>query len=172
MGAISSQIYQPDDCLLNRLFRRRSKKASKLRVSGLCDGNSLMTGEFPAQMASNAETASIWWRHHDPSNRWVWIPSVLLFTAGHIPQRWGCESSAACICHGWSQRTDWQLSKCGHRRILFAYYIGVMAWRHFSHYWPCEGNPSPEGPYGVFSCWINSCATGDLRRHVANVASL
>ena len=22
------------------------------------------TGEFPAQMASNAENASIWWRHH------------------------------------------------------------------------------------------------------------
>ena len=27
------------DCLLNRLFRRRSKKASKLRVTGLCMGN-------------------------------------------------------------------------------------------------------------------------------------
>ena len=24
-----------------------------------------MTGEFPAQMASNAEIVSIWWRHHD-----------------------------------------------------------------------------------------------------------
>ena len=24
-----------------------------------------MTGEFPAQRASNAENASIWWRHHD-----------------------------------------------------------------------------------------------------------
>ena len=24
----------------------------------------LVTGEFPAQMASNAEKASIWWRHH------------------------------------------------------------------------------------------------------------
>ena len=24
-----------------------------------------MTGEFPAQMASNAESASIWWRHRD-----------------------------------------------------------------------------------------------------------
>ena len=23
------------------------------------------TGEFPAQMASNAENVSIWWRHHD-----------------------------------------------------------------------------------------------------------
>ena len=28
-------------------------------------GNSPMTGEFPAQMASNAEIVSIWWRHHD-----------------------------------------------------------------------------------------------------------
>ena len=32
--------HQPDDCLLNRLFRRRSKKTSKLRVTGLCAGNS------------------------------------------------------------------------------------------------------------------------------------
>ena len=23
-----------------------------------------VTGEFPAQMASNAENVSIWWRHH------------------------------------------------------------------------------------------------------------
>ena len=56
MGAIESQI--------TPLFRRRSKKTSKLRVTGLCAGNSPVTGEFPAQMASNAENASIWWRHH------------------------------------------------------------------------------------------------------------
>ena len=30
------------------LFRRRSKKTSKLRVTGLCEGNSPGTGEFPA----------------------------------------------------------------------------------------------------------------------------
>ena len=24
-----------------------------------------ITGEFPAQMASNAENVFIWWRHHD-----------------------------------------------------------------------------------------------------------
>ena len=57
--------HQPHDCLLNRLFRRRSKKTSKLRVTGLCAGNSPGTGEFPAQMASNAENVSISWRHHD-----------------------------------------------------------------------------------------------------------
>ena len=51
-------------CLFNRLFWRRSKKMSKLSVTGLCEGNSLVTGEFPAQRASNAENVSIWWRHH------------------------------------------------------------------------------------------------------------
>ena len=56
--------HQPHHCLLNRLFRRRSKKTSKLRVTGLCAGNSPVTDEFPAQMASNAKNVSIWWRHH------------------------------------------------------------------------------------------------------------
>ena len=32
--------HQPHGCLLNRVFRRRSKKISKLRVTGLCAGNS------------------------------------------------------------------------------------------------------------------------------------
>ena len=31
------------------------------------------TGEFPAQMASNAENVSIWWRHHEWKN---WIPMM------------------------------------------------------------------------------------------------
>ena len=55
--------HQPHDCLLKRLFKRRSKKTSKLRVTGLCVGNSPVTGEFPTQRASNAESVSIWWRH-------------------------------------------------------------------------------------------------------------
>ena len=46
--------------LLNCLFRRRSKKTSKLQVTGLCVENSPVTGEFPAQRASNKEKASIW----------------------------------------------------------------------------------------------------------------
>ena len=50
---------QPRDCLLNRLFRRRLKTASKLRVTNLCDGNSPVIGEFPAQRASKAENVII-----------------------------------------------------------------------------------------------------------------
>ena len=64
-GRDSVSNHQPQDCLLNRLFRCRSKKTSKLRVTGLCVGNSPGTGEFPAQMASYAEKVSIGWRHDD-----------------------------------------------------------------------------------------------------------
>ena len=53
------------DCLFNRRLRRRSKKTSKLRVTGLCDGISLVTAGFPWQRANNAENVSIWWHHHD-----------------------------------------------------------------------------------------------------------
>ena len=61
--------HQRFDCLLNRLFTRRSKLTSKLRVTGLCEGNSPMAGKFPAQRASNAENVSIWWRHHAAGQR-------------------------------------------------------------------------------------------------------
>ena len=70
-GHDSVSNHQPHGCLLNRLFRRRSKKTSKLRVTGLCAGNSPETGEFPAQMASNAENVSIWWRHHVYVGMWA-----------------------------------------------------------------------------------------------------
>ena len=41
------------------------RKKLKLRVTGLCVGNPPLTAEFPAQMDSNAENVSIWWRHHE-----------------------------------------------------------------------------------------------------------
>ena len=39
--------HQLHDCLLNRLFTRKSKKKSKLRVTVLCARNSPVTSEFP-----------------------------------------------------------------------------------------------------------------------------
>ena len=72
-GRDSVSNHQPHDCLLNRLIRRRSKKTSKLRVTGLCAGNSLVTGEFPHKWPVTQETLpfndvimhlvvfSVWW---------------------------------------------------------------------------------------------------------------
>ena len=42
-------------CLLNFWFRRISQKTSKLRVTGLYEGNSPVTDKFPGQKASKVE---------------------------------------------------------------------------------------------------------------------
>ena len=58
------RLKSPASPLFTQPFiRRRSKKTPKLSVTGLCTGNSSVTGEFPAQMASNTENVSISWRH-------------------------------------------------------------------------------------------------------------
>ena len=68
--------HQSHNCLCNRLFRRRSKKTSKLGVTGLCAGNSPVTGEFPTQRASYAKNATIWWCHHIVWTIWTPMSTV------------------------------------------------------------------------------------------------
>ena len=101
--------HQSRDCLLNRLFRRRSKKTSKLRVTGLCAGNSPVTGEFPAQRASNAENFSIWWRHH--GNRHPYITC-------HTAEVWGYAETVLV-----------------HRRIHTRTYIYIIYWKLLLRMW-------------------------------------
>ena len=67
-GRDSVSTHQPHDCLLNRLFRRRSKKTSKLRVTGFCVGNSPHKGPvtrklFPLDDVIMSKVISIynWW---------------------------------------------------------------------------------------------------------------
>ena len=55
MSAMTSQITSLTIAYSTVYSRRRSKKTSKLRVTGLSAENSPVTGEFPAQMASTAE---------------------------------------------------------------------------------------------------------------------
>ena len=60
------------DYFVSRFYRSSSKKTSKLRVTGLCEGNSPVTDEFPEQKASNTENVSIWWRHHITRVLLIW----------------------------------------------------------------------------------------------------
>ena len=63
MSAMASEINGgPIDWLLNRLFRCRSMKTSKLRVTYLCEGNPPVDSLIKA---SNAKHITIWWRHHE-----------------------------------------------------------------------------------------------------------
>ena len=73
MSAMASQITSLTTEYPTGYSRRRSKKTPKRRVTDLCERNSPVTIEFPAQSASNAENVSIWWRHHDISQSHTWL---------------------------------------------------------------------------------------------------
>ena len=62
MGAMASQITGLTTAY-STVYQAQIKENIK-NVTGLCAGNSSVIGEF-AQMASNAENVSIWWRHHE-----------------------------------------------------------------------------------------------------------
>ena len=68
MSTMGSQITSLTIVYSTIYSRCRSKKTSKLRITGLCEGNSAVTSEFPIQRAINMENVSIWWCHHGRSN--------------------------------------------------------------------------------------------------------
>ena len=109
--------HRPHDCLLNCLFRRRSKKTSRLCVTRLCEENSLVTGEFPSQRASNAENVSIWWRHYEhPEPKTIDNNNQYHLLDLHGPRQ---SYSLSCLCSSRSRRNHvasrsemlWQCSK-------------------------------------------------------------
>ena len=65
MNVMASQITSVTIVYSTIYSRHRWKKTSKLRVTGLCEGNSLVTSEFSAQKVSDTENVSISWRHHE-----------------------------------------------------------------------------------------------------------
>ena len=62
------RLRSPASWLFTQAFIQTPIKTWKLHVTGLCEGNSSVTGEFPAQKASNTKNVSIWWRHHGLSD--------------------------------------------------------------------------------------------------------
>ena len=64
MSTMVSRINSPAIVYSAVHSRADKKNTSKLRVIGLCEGDSLVTGEFPAQWASYTDNVSILWRYH------------------------------------------------------------------------------------------------------------
>ena len=82
MGAMASQITSLM-IVYSTVYSGADKKTSKLCVTGICVGNSPVTGEFSAQMARNAENIFIWRRHHVEFN-------VLCCSNGENGMKWKC----------------------------------------------------------------------------------
>ena len=64
MGAMASQITSIMIVYSTVHSGADQRKYQSSASLAFCEGNSPVTGEFPAKMARNAENVSIWWRHH------------------------------------------------------------------------------------------------------------
>ena len=128
MGAITSQITSLT-IVYSTVYSdtNQRKHQSKLRVTGLCAGNSPGTGEFPAQRASYAENVSIWWRHHASLQQ---LPGALGYPFPIVTSQWApwrLKSPASRL-----------LAQGGHKRIkaprhlhLLAESTGPVTWKMF-----------------------------------------
>ena len=88
--------------------RHMPNKTSKLRVTGLCEGNSPVIGEFPAQRASNAENVCIWWPHHVIPTTHVWPQAAI-----HIDGYSSCIIISHCL-------------RLGHNTLLIAWALCLI----------------------------------------------
>ena len=89
MSAMASQITSRTIVYSIVYSRQRSRKTSKLRVIGLCEGNPPLADEFPAQRAVTRKKMSIWWRHH-----------VMLFFLSWSLGDINCSLWGGLGCHG------------------------------------------------------------------------
>ena len=82
--------HQPHGCLLSRLFRRRTKKTSKLRVTGLCVGNS----PGPVTSPHKGPVTRKMFPFDDVIMSWIWIDTSIPY---HLANRNTMFKRICCI---------------------------------------------------------------------------
>ena len=116
MGAMTSQITSLT--IVYSIVDSGADQRKKSNVTGLCAGNSPMTGEFHAQMTSNAENVSIWWHHHEKRfcqyhqpNKPLELQAIVLRTClVQLFQNWVC-GKIWCIAGIQAHTLTYQFSK-------------------------------------------------------------
>ena len=72
MGAMAYQITSLT-MVYSTVYSGAVQRKHQISASlAFVEGNSPLTSEFPAQRASNAENASIWWRHYEHNIKDIW----------------------------------------------------------------------------------------------------
>ena len=169
-GRDSVSNHQPHDCLLNRLFRRRSKKTSKLRVTGLCCGE--FTGDRWIPRTNGQLRGKCF---HLMTSLWA-IPMLV---------RWRLYIEPTDRLH-FQLKINIPHLGCPHELLsVFYTHDDVIKWKHFPRYWPfvrgihrSPVNSPHKGQWRgalMFSLicsritgWVNNREAGDLRRHHAH----
>ena len=121
-GHDSVSNHQPHECLLNRLFRRRSKKTSKLRVTCLCAGNSPVPGgKWPVTRKMFSFDDIIMSLGHNAlrpeqdlmlmamafSNECSWKKILYIKCCIYVPGKWGGIGLGNGLLPVWCQAINW-----------------------------------------------------------------
>ena len=94
--------HQSLDCLLKRLFRRRSKKTSELRVTGLCEGNSPVNSPHKGPVT--------WKCFHLMTSSWdAESPTLCQQVGGHLASNTTME-----YCTWFEEKFEWQSRTVSH----------------------------------------------------------
>ena len=133
--------HQPYDCLLNRLFRRRSKKTSKLRVTGLCVGNSPgpvnspHKGPVTRKMFPFDDVIMFHWKRKSPLIHKLSVVSHIVQFAGHQhlfkPMKWfHLLFGSKIICRSiFNPGLCWVSTE---RSSAYAWYVPLFLTKHHS----------------------------------------
>ena len=121
MGAIASQITSRTivySTVYSDAYQRKNQSSASLAFSV---GNSPGTGEFPAQIASNAENVSIWWRHHARNAQSV----DLIFKFHNVISHSGHARDAFCGLWDWFITNQFRMCQTsfGCKGILSGNYV-------------------------------------------------
>ena len=130
---------------------RIATKISKLCVTGRCERNSPVISEFPAQMASNAENVSIWWRHHVSLNSYS-LGEMGLYFVESWPSKWEVLSRSNVCVHVAVKKP------CN--LVVEYMWISLVWWPH-----------DTETLSVLAALWEESHNFGDLKRHKAHIMS-
>ena len=188
MSTMASQITSLTVVYSIVYSRQRPNKSPKLRVTGLSEGNSPVTGEFHAQRASNAENVSIWWRHHAKFHlKW----QIRVFYKPNPVQTMQTFDTSRAL----SLRPSWcsQSAKLIGNWLVSWYYViphGINSWwRHQMETFaallalgagnsPVTVNSPHKGQWrealmlslicAWINSWVNNRESSDLRRHRAH----
>ena len=168
------------NCVHNRLFRRRSKKTSKLRVTDLWEGNSPVTVNFPHKgTVTRSFHVYIWWRHHDQCSRATWFCMQIstVITSSRFPIIIVFLNAKSQVISSSSSQDDIVQTKPD--PLL---HEDVINWKHYPGYWPfvigihrspvdslhkgqCRGALVVSLICAWTNGWPNNRDAGDLRRH-------
>ena len=129
-GHFGVSNHQQLHCLVNRVYKRTSKKMSKLRATGLCEENPPLTGEFLPTKGQYREKFHLMHLELFGADhlRITSLPEESIYAKFWSCQTWSC-GSISQLCHSAQALIQYKVyyqerkSHCGDKTVIRSSYL-------------------------------------------------